>query len=208
MSDKQLAGIGRDRRGDSGKEIDPSMSISSMIETALDNPRQEAFCIYHVLQRLPKTEAAVKAGYSRSSAVHGTLMTFPAVVERIKELKEIIATQSIMSVAARKAKLSEIGSANLRDFQQDGVMKPFDVKVEYPGALAEVSYDEGMLNKIKLHDPVKAIAELNKMERIYETGTTINIDNRKLEIIVSSDRAKELTDRVMRGERSEVEKSD
>ena len=205
MSDKRLDRVGLNRYDTVA--VDVAENLASMIGTPLSNIKREAFCIYHVLQRLPKTEAAIKAGYSRSYAVHGNLMTLSVVVERIKELKDILASQSIMSVAARKARLSEIGSARLCDFRQNGVMNPFDIKVEYPGALAEVSYDEGMLEKIKLHDPVKAISELNKMERIYETGTTINIDNRKLEIIVSSDKSKELTDRIMKGERSEVKES-
>ncbi len=46
---------------------------------------------------------------------------------------------------------------------------------------------------------MQAIAELNKMERIYEEGTTVNIDNRKAEIIVTSENARKLLTEIADG---------
>ena len=45
-------------------------------------------------------------------------------------------------------------------------------------------------------DRTSAIGELNRMERIYEVGATINQDNRTVNIYVGTERAKELLGRV------------
>jgi len=50
--------------------------------------------------------------------------------------------------------------------------------------------------------PVVAIAELNKMERIYEAEGSVTIDNRTLIINVRSEKSKTLTERLMGGERT------
>lgn len=49
---------------------------------------------------------------------------------------------------------------------------------------------------------IQAIAELNKMEKIY-TDNVVNVDNRTLNIIVNSEKAKELTQKLIDGERTE-----
>jgi len=56
--------------------------------------------------------------------------------------------------------------------------------------------------RVELHNPVKAISELNKMERIYEVEGSVVIDNRTLNINVISDNARILTQRLLGGERT------
>ena len=52
-------------------------------------------------------------------------------------------------------------------------------------------------------DHISAISELNRMEKVYETGAVVNQDNRVVNITVVSPRAKELLERM--GERTEGE---
>ncbi len=80
-------------------------------------------------------------------------------------------TNAIMDVSERKERLSEIGNEDI------------------PGK----------------HGPnrqpnIAAIAELNKMEHIYSDANITNIDNRTIEVVVSSEEAKVLTDRILQGE--------
>ena len=55
---------------------------------------------------------------------------------------------------------------------------------------------------VKLHSKLQAIQELNKMDGIYTEGPQVHIDNRKIEISVVSERAKELTEGIVRGDRT------
>jgi phage terminase small subunit len=54
----------------------------------------------------------------------------------------------------------------------------------------------------KFQNPIQAIDVLNKMDKIYSEGAQVNIDNRKIEITVVSEKAKELVERIMLGERT------
>jgi hypothetical protein len=49
---------------------------------------------------------------------------------------------------------------------------------------------------------ISAIDTLNKMECVYgdQAKLAVNVDNRKIEIIVASENAKQLTDRILLGE--------
>lgn len=94
------------------------------------------------------------------------------VLARLGELQEAISDSSVMTVKERKERLSEIGSEEL---------------LSSKGSIIRGSN-------------IQAIAELNKMERIYEEGIRVNIDNRTVEIIVSSDTAKKLTEQIIGGE--------
>ncbi len=56
--------------------------------------------------------------------------------------------------------------------------------------------------RLKLHNPITAIAELNKMDGVYsETPTLVN-DNRVVNIYVPSEEGKANIKRVMEGERT------
>jgi len=60
---------------------------------------------------------------------------------------------------------------------------------------------------VKLHDPIKAIDLLNKMDKIYSEGPQSNTDNRNagLTFVVGkgyAEETKEPTERVIRGERT------
>ena len=172
------------------------------VGTPLKNARRERFCLA-LVSGVSQTEAARQAGYSsmRADSTGNRMMGFVDVKVRLRELRDILASEHIMSVAERKERLSEIGKAKLRDYRGD----PFADSVPNPGALSEVSYDPedpDAVTKVKLHSPLLAIAELNKMERIYEVGTTVNLNQSIVNVQVVSPRAKELTEKILEGDRT------
>jgi hypothetical protein len=118
------------------------------------------------------------------------------VAVRLAELRKRAEDASIMSVVERKARLSEIARARVTDYQQLGADGAYiNVGPESPNtaAIAEIvsttKYDENggspaVISRLTLHNPVKAIAELNKMERIGAESTTINVDNRRVVFVI------------------------
>jgi len=155
--------------------------------------KQETFCINY-FQSGNATEAAIIAGYSKKTAVviaSQNLLKLN-VIERLQELRDAAASAKIMDVVERKERLSEIARARLTDYVTCGPDRDLvDVGPDSPNtaALSEITakteFNEdgagaAVITKVKLHNPMQAIAELNKMERIYEegqapAGTTINI---------------------------------
>lgn len=173
--------------------------------------KQETFCLkYFELGKV--TEAALVAGYSpRTAFVIGSEnLTKPKIIERIDQLRQIAENASIASVVERKQRLTEIVRADIPDFVEDGNIR---VGKQSPnvGAVSEITsktkvFRKGgepiLITNLKLHSPIQAIAELNKMERIYEAEGSIRIDNRTLIINVMSEHAKSLTQRLIEGERT------
>lgn len=180
------------------------------IGTPLRNSRRERFCLA-LVGGVSQAEAARQAGYSvKVARSHGQrLVTFVDVRIRIAELREILASQRIMTIAARKERLSEIAGARLKDYHnKHGALAPFDDDIPNQGAIAEVQqeYDpdgrQAFPVKVKLHNPIHAIAELNKMEKVYETGTTVNVNQNIVNISVVSPKARKLSDKIVGGERT------
>ena len=145
------------------------------IGTPLLNTRQENFCL-ELAGGVSQTEAYRRAGYSFKSARWdaSTLMTKPYIIKRLEELQIAVQDASIMGIIERKARLSEIGRARLCHYQnKHGVLDPFSPDSPNPGARAQVEQEfdytglRPFPTKIKLHDPVKAIDILNKMEGSY-----------------------------------------
>ena len=170
--------------------------------------KQEKFCInYFKLGNA--SEAGKLAGYSPKGARvrASNLLTKRNIQERIAQLQEKAASAKIMDVIERKERLSEIARANLTQFMElgkDGSWVNLGPETPNPGAIQEIhsrtEYDKDtdtntVYTSVKLHDPIRAIDLLNKMEKIYSdnAGTTnINIDNRKV-ILVSDLTDEQLT---------------
>lgn len=68
---------------------------------------------------------------------------------------------------------------------------------ERKGLLTEV-YRFPLPDRVSAKERVMAIGEHNKMDGVYTEG--VHIDNRTIEIIVSSETAKKLTERIIKGE--------
>ncbi len=162
------------------------------------------------------TEAAIIAGYSSKTArsMAAQNLTKLNISARLQELRQIVEDATIADVKERKQILSEIVRGRVTDFVEcgaDGSYINIGLESCNSHAIQEVTsttkYDDkgadaAVITRLKLNSPVQAISELNKMERIYEAEGTVKIDNRVLNIYVNSDKAKDLTQRLIEGERT------
>lgn len=151
----------------------------------LKNQRQERFCLEY-FKSGNAAASAVKAGYSVKAVrqVSSRLLTFANIQKRLGELRKKAEAASIMTVVERKQRLSEIGRAKIPDFVgEDGIT----VSKDSPnaGAVAEVTTRTKLFRKtgeainitnLKLHSPIQAINELNKMEGVYTDQVNINVN--------------------------------
>ena len=177
--------------------------------------KQETFCVKY-FELGNAGEAARLAKYSpRTADVIGREnLQKPTIQARLQELRAEVKSAAIMNVQERQERLTEIARARLTDFMelgQDGSWVNIGKETPQGGAIQEIhsrtEYDDDgahptVHTSVKLHDPMKAIAELNKMDKIYSEGAQVNIDNRKVEIIVISEKAKEVTERILLGEKT------
>lgn len=162
------------------------------------SPQLETFCLEYFKIGEGKA-AAIAAGYAPKHAVKtaSRILSRPCTIERLKQLRQKAEDDSIMSVIERKQKLTKIARGNLINFiNVDGDQSWINLDGEHEGseAVAEIksSTEHGrdgepgftVHTSVKLHDPIRAIDTLNKMDKLYSDGAQINIDNRQLNIIV------------------------
>lgn len=128
------------------------------------------------------------------------LLTKANISQYLDELRGKAKSDKIMDVTERKERLSEIARGNITDYQTAGLDGSGYINIgkESPNTAAiagiesATKFDENgntgtLFTKVKLHNPVMAIDLLNKMDKVYNDGTTINIDNRKVEVYELSD---------------------
>ncbi|MDD5081759.1 MAG: terminase small subunit [Dehalococcoidales bacterium] len=149
--------------------------------SALLNQRWELFCI-RLCEGRTQTEAAIVAGYkpSRARQTGARLVTIGDIQTRLQELRQKAEDATVMNVLERKQRLTEIARAKLTDFMelgQDGSWVNIGAETPNGGAIQEIhsrtEYDDDgahptVHTSVKLHDPVKAIDLLNKMDGIYK----------------------------------------
>ncbi len=151
--------------------------------------KQETFCL-KIFEGMSQHDAYLAAGYSnkQSSAVidknASILAQNSKVLVRIKELRKTAEDESVMNVLERKQRLTEIARAKVNDYvTEHGIV--LDKSSPNPGAVSGlkskvVYYKKGrepeVITDINMHNPITAIAELNKMDGIYETGTNVNLN--------------------------------
>ena len=177
---------------------------------------RERFCVEYF--RTGKIgDSARAAGYSQ----HGEsanqyavrLLKRPDVIKRLAELRKAAEDAAIADVVERKKVLTEIVRGRVSQYIDGNriSVKPESVN---SAAVQEISTsevklgrgdDSGLIEitKLKLRDPIAAISELNKMEKIYSDGAQVNIDNRTLNIIVRNPESAALIDRL--GERRQLD---
>jgi len=179
--------------------------------------KQETFCVKY-FELGNAGEAARLAKYSpRTADVIGREnLQKPTIQARLQELRAEVKSAAIMNVQERQERLTEIARARLTDFMelgQDGSWVNIGKETPQGGAIQEIhsrtEYDDDgahptVHTSVKLHDPMKAIAELNKMDKIYSEGAQVNIDNRKVEIIVYDKDTKQLVERLINGEAPKI----
>jgi len=168
--------------------------------------KQEAFALY-LFQDVSQREAWKLAGYSTNYSMAALdvnashLANLAKVKLRVKELRNLAATSTIATVIERKERLSEILRANLTDFIDD----QGNITLKKSGALAELVIDEDELRRtkkrLKLRDPIAAIQELNKMERIGQDEKPQYNDNRQYNFVVVGDDAEGKLKQLLSGEK-------
>jgi len=153
--------------------------------------KQEKF-INSYIQTGNATKSAIEAGYSPKTArqIAAVTLTKDYVLARKTELETQINSPKIADAIERKERLTEILRARLTDYQETGldgagyisITKSSPNTGAIAGIEAATKFDENgntgtLFTKVKLHNPINAIAELNKMEHIYEPGgNTQNIN--------------------------------
>ena len=149
------------------------------------------------------TEAAIKAGYSPKTAqeIGSENLLKPIIAARLEELRKKAESSKIMAVVERKERLSEIARARLTDFVaagENGARITVNLESAHSAALSEVTTEEVkdgrgedapmvQVTKLKLRDPIAAIAELNKMDGSYQPEKKeIRITNSWAELVESA----------------------
>ncbi len=157
--------------------------------------KQETFCLKY-FELGNASEAARIANYSpKTAAVIGREnLLKPNIRARIDQLRQVAEDASVANVLERKQKLTEILRARMSDFMTagpDGSWINIGPEQTQSAALqgvtsrTEVNDDEAadaVITKIKLHDPIRAIDILNRMDKVYAEGAPV-VDNRSLTII-------------------------
>ena len=180
--------------------------------------RQEQFTL-NIFSGMSQREAYAQAGYSTKYAIEildsnaSHLANSSKVLARLNELRSKVANDKIMGVQERKERLSEIARGRLTDYQECGldgsgyisITKNSPNTAAIAGIESATKFDEEgntgtLFTKVRLHSPTQAIDLLNKMDKLYSEGTQVNIDNRKVIVITSSEKAKELTEAIVQGE--------
>jgi len=160
----------------------------------LTKPRWETFCLEY-LSGKPAGESALIAGFSPKTCYSAgpRLLKKVEIRKRLAELRNPKDKPLIMAVDERKERLTEIARSKLTDFMelgQDGSWVNIGKETPNGGAIQEIhsrtEYDDDgskptVYTSVKLHDPLKAIDLLNKMDKLY-SETIINVDNRKIEV--------------------------
>jgi hypothetical protein len=167
--------------------------------------KQERFCLNYV-ESNNATQAAENAGYSLKTAysIGSENLKKPEIASRINEIREKNRQDMLERTIAKKEEAAQIVTEILRarfsDFDIDNLTKE---QMNNP-ALREVTRThftggkEGRAvqtsTKIKLDSPLQAVEQLAKLFGWYENAPVGFQDRRTINIIVSDDKAKELTE--------------
>lgn len=149
--------------------------------------KQERFCL-NLVSGMSQREAFLQAGYSQGMAPAtvdvkaSQLAAADKIKIRLAELRQAAVDKTIMSVVERKQRLSEAGRADITDFIDSEGVPILTADTANHRAVTEYIVSERytklgeriVKTRIKLSDPVSNIAELNKMDGVYDTKTTIN----------------------------------
>ena len=175
--------------------------------------KQETFCLKY-FELGNASEAARIAKYSpHTAAVIGREnLLKPKIQGRIDELRQKAEDATIGTVQEREKVLTEIYRGRVGDYlgedQRIKQGEPLTSAAIQEVITEDVKIGRGehaqlvAITKLKLNDPVKAIAEHNKMQKIYAVEAGTVIDNRVININVISDKGRELTQRLVEGERT------
>jgi len=178
--------------------------------------KQETFCVEY-FEKGNAVEAALQAGYKGHGirVTASRLLTKANIQARIAELREEVKSAAVMNVQERMERLTEIARASMIDFVgmgQDGAWFNIDKtnlnnvaiqSIQSKTVLGKEGADDAVFIRVNLHDPIKAIDLLNKMDKIYTDGYQDNrVVNRNVNIFVIDGETKDLIGQV--GERTKL----
>jgi len=148
--------------------------------------------------------AGYSTNYSRESIDRNAsvLANSTKIKQRLRELRDKAAEIDIISYNERRKRLTEYIKADITDYIDDKGAVKLDKSSKNTGAIAEYEVIEskrGKRKSIKLHNPIAAISELNKMEHVYETQAGGGDDNRTYNIVVADEATRESVGRLMAG---------
>lgn len=149
--------------------------------------KEQDFCLYYFKNRRPSI-AAIEAGCPVPSAKQNAnrMLNLPRVKAYLRKLWGAADSPIVMSVRERKEKLSLMARGVVGDtFTGEGNIDWDAVKTM--DAVKEVNIEETTVGikhprtirtiKVKLHNPVESIHELNLMEKLYRTNeAAVNIN--------------------------------
>jgi phage terminase small subunit len=136
--------------------------------------KQRRFCEEYVVD-WNGTRAAIAAGYSEKSAysMAGENLRKPELKAYIEEIKNDLSRLSGVTALRNIKELAKVAYTNVSDFKEDWFkFKRFeDLTEDQKAAIAEITHSElnigedmvKVVEKLKVHDKLKAIAMLNKM---------------------------------------------
>lgn len=148
--------------------------------------KQERYARF-LFEGMAEGKAYLEAGYSPKTGMAtmaanaSRLAKNAKVIAKIEQLTKAAEDASVATVLERKQVLTEIVRGRFADFMANLTKEKLK-----SAALQEIRITEGEGGKtttIKLHNPIQAITELNKMEKVYvESGPVFNIDNRSVHV--------------------------
>jgi phage terminase small subunit len=137
--------------------------------------KQKAFCHYYIID-WNATKAAILAGYSHNCAqqIGSENLLKPVIQAYIEEIQKDIAKEAGISFLSQVMELKKVAYTNISDMFKDWVsLEDFNsLSKEQKSAILEISYKKDKIKdtdietefvKLKLHDKIKAIQEINKM---------------------------------------------
>lgn len=157
--------------------------------TAKLTPKQEAFALAYLetgnaAEAYRRAYSASRMGPASIQAEAGKLLANPSIALRIDELQAAIVDASIMTATEIQQRLSAIGRANLSDIGRWGaegfsLFDSDDLSEETKAAVAVIKVKRKRIwigtgdnaepweieeLEAKLHDPITAMRELNKLQ--------------------------------------------
>ena len=139
--------------------------------------KQEAF-VQDVFKDINPGRAYLNHYHCKSLGVAGAcatrLLKKAKIKDRLDQLRQKVEDASVATVLERKQILTEIARGRLSDFMGEAL----DSDKLRSAALQEIKIIEGKdkSTTVKLHNPIQAIAEMNKMEGAYAPDKHINLN--------------------------------
>jgi len=178
--------------------------------------KQEAF-VRNLFSGMSQYDAYCQAGYAVGKQKRRTidsnasrLASNVKVLARWDELNKAADDEAVAKVIERKKILTEIMRGRFADFMvhlteeklRSAALQELRITEVSIGKKTKDEEEGGLIKKttiIRLRDPIQAIAELNKMEGVYKMVAPVEIDSRTLNIVVTSEKTKELLEEIEKG---------